>query len=101
MTLATPLLGELAREAATTRRLLERVPDDRLNWQPHARSMTLAALAVFRYRCQVRRFRRSWCEAALTTTRPRASRVKIQWNSSFALWDRLRPLPLIPERARS
>jgi len=46
MQLATPLLGELAREAATTRRVLERVPDDRFDWQPHPKSMTLKALAV-------------------------------------------------------
>jgi uncharacterized damage-inducible protein DinB len=30
---------------ATTRRLLERVPDDRLSWTPHAKSFTLAQLA--------------------------------------------------------
>ena len=29
----------------TTRRVLERVPDDRLTWQPHAKSMTLGQLA--------------------------------------------------------
>ncbi len=38
------LAAELAHEAAVTRRLLERVPPDRLDWQPHARSMTLGRL---------------------------------------------------------
>ncbi len=38
------LAAELEREAAVTRRLLERVPGDRLDWQPHARSMTLGRL---------------------------------------------------------
>jgi uncharacterized damage-inducible protein DinB len=30
----------------TTRRLLERLPDDRLGWKPHPRSMTLGGLAT-------------------------------------------------------
>lgn len=30
---------------ATTRRLLERVPDDRFEWRPHQRSMSLGGLA--------------------------------------------------------
>jgi uncharacterized damage-inducible protein DinB len=41
-----PFLAELEQEAATTRRVLERVPADRLGWQPHARSMTLGQLAL-------------------------------------------------------
>ena len=42
---AQSLLAELNREAASTRRLLERVPEDRLAWRPHAKSMTLGQLA--------------------------------------------------------
>lgn len=30
----------------TTRRLLERLPDDKLSWKPHGKSMSLAALAT-------------------------------------------------------
>ncbi|MDP9122005.1 MAG: DinB family protein [Acidobacteriota bacterium] len=45
MSLAQSLSTEFDREMATTRRLLERVPDDRLAWQPHAKSMTLGRLA--------------------------------------------------------
>jgi uncharacterized damage-inducible protein DinB len=30
----------------TTRRLLERLPDDRLTWKPHGRSMSLGGLAT-------------------------------------------------------
>lgn len=37
-------LAELDHEAATTRRLLERMPDDRVEWKPHAKSMTLGRL---------------------------------------------------------
>lgn len=29
---------------ATTRKVLERIPDDKFEWQPHARSMTFGAL---------------------------------------------------------
>jgi len=41
-----PFLAELEQEASTTRRVLERVPEDRLDWQPHPRSMTLGQLAL-------------------------------------------------------
>jgi uncharacterized damage-inducible protein DinB len=39
------LLAELEAESAATRRLLERVPADRLTWKPHEKSMTLGQLA--------------------------------------------------------
>lgn len=45
MTIAD-LLQELDQEAQATRRVLERVPDDRLDWQPHPKSMTLGELAM-------------------------------------------------------
>jgi uncharacterized damage-inducible protein DinB len=38
------LLAEFDREAGFTRRVLERVPQERLSWQPHARSMSLGRL---------------------------------------------------------
>ncbi|HEX6899375.1 MAG TPA: DinB family protein [Thermoanaerobaculia bacterium] len=44
--LAQALVNELEREARSTRRLLERVPADRLDWQPHPKSMTLGQLAL-------------------------------------------------------
>ncbi len=40
------LLQELDAEAPTTRRVLERVPDDRLTWRPHPKSRPLGALAM-------------------------------------------------------
>jgi uncharacterized damage-inducible protein DinB len=40
------LLQELEQEAHTTRRVLERVPNDRLSWKPHDRSMSLGQLAL-------------------------------------------------------
>jgi uncharacterized damage-inducible protein DinB len=40
-----PLLSEMQEEAATTRRVLERVPSDKLSWKPHPKSMSLGELA--------------------------------------------------------
>lgn len=45
MALVDALLPEFDHEIAATRRLLDRLPADRLTWQPHAKSMTLGALA--------------------------------------------------------
>ena len=39
-------LGELNHEAATTRKVLERVPEDKFEWQPHEKSMTFGRLAT-------------------------------------------------------
>ena len=40
------LAAELEKESAATRRLLERIPADRLSWQPHDKSMTLGQLGL-------------------------------------------------------
>jgi uncharacterized damage-inducible protein DinB len=40
------LLPEFDHEIATTRKLLERIPDARLAWKPHTRSMSLAAIGT-------------------------------------------------------
>jgi uncharacterized damage-inducible protein DinB len=45
MPIADTLIMELEREAKTTRRVLERVPNDKLTWKPHVKSMTLRQLA--------------------------------------------------------
>jgi uncharacterized damage-inducible protein DinB len=41
-----PYISELEQEAKTTRRVLERVPADKLDWQPHPKSMKLGQLAL-------------------------------------------------------
>lgn len=41
-----PMIGEIRQEAATTKRVLERVPADKLAWKPHPRSMSLGQLAM-------------------------------------------------------
>jgi len=45
MAIIDGLILELAHEARTTQRFLERVPASLLDWRPHAKSMTTAALA--------------------------------------------------------
>lgn len=46
MRIADSMIMELEQEAKATRRLLERVPEDRLSWRPHAKSMSLGQLAL-------------------------------------------------------
>lgn len=46
MSMIEALVQELDQEAQTTRRVLERVPGDRLGWKPHDRSMSLGQLAL-------------------------------------------------------
>src|SRR5262245_25036288 len=46
MRLSQALLPEFDQEMATTRKLLERVPDDRADWKPHDKSMALGRLAT-------------------------------------------------------
>jgi uncharacterized damage-inducible protein DinB len=40
------LLKELDQEAVTTRKMLERIPTEQFDWQPHKKSMTLQRLAT-------------------------------------------------------
>lgn len=43
---ATTLLAEFEQELGTMRKFLERVPEERLDWRPHERSMTAGQLAL-------------------------------------------------------
>lgn len=45
MAIKDALLTEYDHEMATTRRLLERVPEQEFGWKPHEKSMTLGQLA--------------------------------------------------------
>ena len=45
MSIADVLLPELDQEMATTRRVLERVPNDKADWKPHPKSFSMAHLA--------------------------------------------------------
>lgn len=46
MGMAQALLPEFDVEMAKTRTTLERVPEDKFEWQPHEKSMTMSALAT-------------------------------------------------------
>ena len=46
MKLYERLLAEFAEEVGSTRRVLDRVPEDRLSWKPHPKSMSLGQLAM-------------------------------------------------------
>ncbi len=45
-TIAEPMLNEFREETNITRRILARVPADKLMWKPHPKSMTLGQLAI-------------------------------------------------------
>lgn len=61
MTLTNILLKEMAQEAQTTRKMLERVPNDKYDWQPHPKSMSIKQLATHIAELP------SWVKMALTT----------------------------------
>lgn len=46
MSLTQMLLTEMNQEAQTTRKMLERVPNDKFDWQPHPKSMTIRQLTT-------------------------------------------------------
>jgi uncharacterized damage-inducible protein DinB len=46
MTIADQFLQEFAAESKTTRKFLERLPEDKLAWKPHEISMTAGQLAL-------------------------------------------------------
>ncbi len=46
MPMVDVLLPEFDHEMTTTRKVLERVPEDKFDWKPHAKSFSLGALAA-------------------------------------------------------
>jgi uncharacterized damage-inducible protein DinB len=45
-TMASPMLSEFLEEVTATKRVLDRVPPDKLSWKPHDKSMSLGQLAI-------------------------------------------------------
>ena len=62
MAIIDALLPEFDHEMATTRRLLDRVPEARFGWRPHVKSMSLAELAGHVANIP------HWCSMTLTGT---------------------------------
>jgi uncharacterized damage-inducible protein DinB len=56
------LLKEMAEEAKTTQKMLSRIPDEKLDWQPHEKSMTIRRLATHIAELP------AWVSMALTTS---------------------------------
>ena len=46
MLLADALTAEFSFESETTKKLMERLPEDKLSWKPHEKSMSLSRLAT-------------------------------------------------------
>jgi uncharacterized damage-inducible protein DinB len=46
MAMNEPLMMELQHEAESTRKMLERLPKEKLSWKPHEKSMSLGRLAM-------------------------------------------------------
>ncbi|MBC6491420.1 DinB family protein [Flavihumibacter stibioxidans] len=46
MSMIPMFLKEMKQEAVTTRKMLERVPEDKFGWKPHPKSMSLLQLAT-------------------------------------------------------
>lgn len=46
MKMMEAILMELDRESSITRKVIERVPDDKLDWRPHAKSTPIGKLAM-------------------------------------------------------
>ena len=61
MSMIQLLLKEMDQEAQITRKMLSRVPDDKFDWQPHPKSMTVRQLATHIAELP------SWVTLALTT----------------------------------
>jgi len=46
MSMIKMLLKEMDNEGQTTRKMLERIPDDKYSWKPHPKSMTIEQLST-------------------------------------------------------
>jgi uncharacterized damage-inducible protein DinB len=46
MSFAESIIQELVGVSATTQKMLERIPDDKLGWKPHEKSMSMSRLAT-------------------------------------------------------
>jgi uncharacterized damage-inducible protein DinB len=46
MRLVDSMLAEIDQEAQTTKRVLERIPENKLNWKPHPKAFSLGQLAL-------------------------------------------------------
>jgi uncharacterized damage-inducible protein DinB len=62
MSISKALIAEFKHEANNTRKILERVPTDKLTWKPHEKSMSLGRLATHIAELPI------WIDRAITQT---------------------------------
>ena len=62
MSISKALVAEFKHESNNTRKILERVPTDKLTWKPHEKSMTIGRLATHIAEIPV------WIDRAITQT---------------------------------
>jgi uncharacterized damage-inducible protein DinB len=78
------LLRELRQEAATTKKMLSVVPDDKFDWKPHPKSMSVRALATHIAELP------SWVSMTLNTSEldfAKAPYTPVEINTTKALLD--------------
>jgi len=46
MSIAEAMIGEFSHESVSTRKMLERLPEDKFGWKPHEKSMTMGRLGA-------------------------------------------------------
>lgn len=90
MSIADKLLPEFDQEMASTRRVIERVPDDRPDWKPHPRSFSIAHLA------QLVSWLPGWIGQTLTSTE-----LDLASGSGYSNESTERLLELLDENVRS
>ena len=88
MAFTDALLPEFDHETGVTRRLLERLPDDKFGWKPHDKSMTLGRLASHVAECL------TWLtetvlktEVNWNTTKPSSAKVCASRAETLAYFD--------------
>lgn len=73
MAIADAILMEIEQEAKTTQRVLDRIPEDKLAWKPHAKSYSLGQLGL-----HIARIQGSLAEAASKDTHEIGSMTQAQ-----------------------
>lgn len=100
MTIAETMLGEFDQEMATTRTVLERVPDADPAWKPHPRSYSMGDLAL--HLADIPTWIvPTWCTPSTATSRPRIAVLRsfimnhmIHHRAQLTVYLRLRDVPL-------
>ena len=95
MAIKEGLLADFDHEMGTTRKLLERLPDDKLSWKPHEKSMTLGGLATHLGNIP------NWADSvALNNPGPSGDPASPHYRDLFELWARGKYFPIFFTRTK-